>query len=98
MVLLLLPQITVAIAPGVLDYQGRVNSGGVPFHGTGEFMFAIMDQTEFPVWTSDEMYPPVTPLEIPVTNGLFNIKLGGETGMPPIPVNALNSEFRYLRI
>jgi hypothetical protein len=64
----------------VLNYQGRVISGGTAFNGTGQFKFAIVsaDGSTFH-WKNDgttTAEAPATAVSLPVNKGLFSVQLG----------------------
>ncbi len=83
--LLMLGQCFAADIPRVLNYQGRVASGGVVFQGTGQFKFALVngDGTVF-YWRNDGatgIGEPATTVALNVTKGLFSVRLG-DTAFP----------------
>jgi hypothetical protein len=69
-----------AFSQSVLNYQGRVISGGTAFNGTGQFKFAIVssDGATF-YWKNDGTTTadtPATAVSLPVNKGLFSVQLG----------------------
>jgi hypothetical protein len=74
---------------GIMTYQGRVQSGGSDFTGTGDFKFALVssdpDAGVTTHWSNDGTSvaggEPVDAVSAPVSNGLFAIGLG-DTGHP----------------
>ncbi len=72
-----------AQVPPLLNYQGRVALNGTNFHGTGQFKFALGNNTNLSVvywhnstsWDSMD-WEPVTAVSLPVTRGLFSVLLG----------------------
>jgi N-acetylneuraminic acid mutarotase len=70
-----------AVVPSVVSYQGQVNLGGWPFDGKGYFKFAIVDADgSTTYWSNDGSSgageEPELPIELIVTDGLFNVLLG----------------------
>jgi hypothetical protein len=69
-----------AFSQTVLNYQGRVVSGGTAFTGVGQFKFAIVsaDGSTF-YWKNDgtaTAEAPATAVSLPVNKGLFSVQLG----------------------
>ena len=74
-----------AQVPRVLNYQGRVASGGALFEGTGQFKFALVnaDGTTF-YWRNDGgsgAGEPTSTVALNVIKGLFSARLG-DTSFP----------------
>ncbi len=68
-----------------LNFQGRVSVNGVPFTGTGLFRFALIDPNG-PVPAVDlgaPSAPSDTPVSIPVSKGLYVVRIGLDTVSPP---------------
>ncbi len=71
-----------ADVPFVMNYQGSVKTtGGMPYNGNGYFKFAIIDPAgTTSYWSNDNTSAvgsePTASVEIPVSNGLFSVKLG----------------------
>ena len=74
-----------ADVPFIMNYQGSVKTaGGMPYNGNGYFKFAIVDlagTTSY--WSNDNTSAvgsePTASVEIPVSSGLFSVKLGDVT-------------------
>ena len=67
--------------PMTMNYQGHVESGGMPFDGTGLFMFAIVNgDGTATYWSNDGTtgtgVDPTLEVEVGVNNGLFSVILG----------------------
>jgi hypothetical protein len=63
--------------PTIVNYQGQIWSGDMPYHGSGYFKFAIVnDAGDIQFWSNDGATPPVTPVQLPVNRGLFSVNLG----------------------
>jgi len=93
-------------SPGI-SYQGRVTVDGQAFDGTGYFMFAIVDSRGQLTWTSDlpvsaqsgmQLSAPVQPIALPVSRGLFSVRLGEFGLMNLIPSQALLDPQSSLRV
>ncbi len=90
----------------LLNYQGRVITGQVPFQGSGQFKFALMDATgSVRYWTnSADVSPadgvPDQAVSLTVTRGLFSVLLGDSTlpGMAVIPAAAFDHDDLHLRV
>ena len=82
--------------PQSINYQGRVLVNGDSFSDVGYFRFAIIDETEFILWSNDGGSPPTTNISVTVVDSLFNITLGQD--MDPIPESIFNQDELYLRI
>lgn len=69
-----------AFSQSVLNYQGRVISGGTAFNGTGQFKFAIVSSDGLTFyWKNDgttTAEAPVAAVSLPVNKGLFSVQLG----------------------
>jgi hypothetical protein len=79
--------------PGLLNYQGRVSSGGTNFDGTGQFRFALVDGTGAATYWSNG----VGTVSLPVTKGLYSTVLG-DTGMASIPSSVFTNADVRLRV
>ncbi len=91
--------VAVQAVPLMINYQGMVETGGVPFDGTGLFKFAIVDAagtTQY--WSNDGNDPPVNVVVVPVDNGLYGIHLGDTSAMDGIPGSVFDNDAIYLRI
>jgi hypothetical protein len=77
-----LPWAFAADVPFVMNYQGSVKtSAGTPYNGNGYFKFAIVNPAgDTTYWSNDGTstigYEPTTSVAIPVSDGLFSVKLG----------------------
>jgi len=92
-----------AATPGIINYQGRVQSNSVDFTGTGQFRFALVNgagtQT---LWSNDGSSTtgnqPTAAVSLTVTKGLYAVILGDTTltNMTTIPTNVFsaNSDVR----
>ena len=70
----------------MMNYQGYVETtSGVPLDGDGYFKFSIIDDPTSPkttYWCNDctgtpaGTYVPASSVTVPVTNGVFTVKLG----------------------
>jgi hypothetical protein len=93
-------------APSVVSYQGQVNLGGSPFDGKGYFKFAIVDPDGTTTyWCNDGSYgggqEPEMPVQLIVTNGLFNVLLGDtsvENMTEPLDPGVFADPECYLRV
>ncbi len=86
--------------PGILNYQGRVTSGGVPFEGMGRFKFALVDGLgTHTYWSHDGTGAnggePTSALTIPVIRGLYTVVLGDAH---PIGPEVFTNPAVYLRV
>jgi microcystin-dependent protein len=83
-----------AQVPGIINYQGRVSVAGTNFDGTGQFKFALVNNTGAATYWSNG----VNTVSLTVTKGLYSVLLG-DTGIPnmstsiPAPVFT-NSDVR----
>lgn len=73
---------------GEIGYQGELLSGGVPVNGIVRMKFVICGDDNTLSWSNDSTSAtcddePATSVNVQVTNGLFNVVLGGP-GMTPI--------------
>jgi hypothetical protein len=95
-----------AVAPSVVSYQGQVSLGGWPFDGKGYFKFAIVDADgSTTYWCNDGSYgggeEPEMPVELIVTDGLFNVLLGDtsvENMTEPLEAGVFADPECYLRV
>ena len=81
-----------AQVPQLLNYQGRVATGGVNFDGPGSFKFVLEDTTGITTyWSNDGTSvgggEPTSAVQLPVTKGLYSVLLGDATlpNMTPVP-------------
>jgi len=105
---LLFPVVSLMAAeiPLVINYQGNVtDASGAPLNGSGHFKFAIVDRVGTTAyWVNDNSSTngaePTTSIIIPVTNGLFAVKLGDTTlaNMAALSAPIFNNTNVYLRV
>lgn len=91
--------------PHFLDYQGRVAVNGVNFDGSGQFKFALVNgEGTVTYWshdgTSTAGSEPASFVSVPITKGLYAIRLGDETiaNMASLPPAALAHPDVRLRV
>jgi protein-disulfide isomerase len=71
-----------AQSPTMIEYLGRISVSGEPFAGSGQFKFALIDQSGKRVWTnSDNVAPieagmPTGSIPITATRGMYWTRLG----------------------
>ena len=95
-----------AQVPGLLNYQGKISVGAVPFQGQGSFKFALVnaDGSES-FWSNDGSSTaggePAKAVTLPVAGGLYSLQLG-DTALPnmtgKVPASALANAEVFLRI
>lgn len=69
---------------GDLSFQCVVKEAGKPFHGTGQFKFALFNADGGRVWANDGgtgTGEPGKPVSLAVENGTLSVLLGPATGM-----------------
>ena len=100
----MLGQCFAAEIPRVLNYQGRVASGGVVFQGVGQFKFALVnaDGTAF-YWRNDGVSgigEPTTAVSLNVTKGLFSARIGDTAieNMSEVPASVFQNTTLQLRV
>ncbi len=73
------------LATPVLNYQGRVESGGIGYHGNAQFKFLLHDGGGHALWSNDGtagMSEPAGSVTLWVERGLFHTELGNtDAGM-----------------
>ncbi|MDC4227009.1 MAG: hypothetical protein MPW14_02645 [Candidatus Manganitrophus sp.] len=95
--------------PNMIPHSGTVTVNGTPFNGTGQFKFAIIDAegaaASISWWSNDFTSTagsePTAAVGIPVTNGVFSVKLGDDTleNMDPIQTAVFNNNsVAFLRV
>ncbi len=77
----------------LLGFQGRIAADGVPFNGTGQFRFALVNGSQV-YWTSSVDIapadgPPDVAVSLTVSQGLYSILLGDGTQTLPIAPEVL---------
>lgn len=83
-----------------LPHQGRVLIDETPFHGLGEFRFALVSDNGQIVWSQDgKSSVPITGIFLEVRNGFYSCDLGSQKieAMAELPVN-LFSEYPSLKL
>lgn len=93
-----------AQVPQLINYQGRVLSGGTNFNGSGQFKFALV-QGAGPtlLWKNDGSAgdtEPTAAVTLNVVNGLYSVLLGDATlpNMVVIPSTVFNNADVRLRV
>lgn len=81
-----------AAVPPLVGYQAQLKVAGVPFTGTGQFKFAVVDRpTGASLWSNDGTSvngaPPAALVTLQVKDGLFNVLLGDPTLANMLPLN-----------
>ncbi len=96
---------TAGAVPGMINYQGQVESGGAPFNDIGQFKFAIINNDGTTTyWSNDGTSvngsEPTAGVSIDVENGLCNVILGDTTltNMTAIDAAAFANEDLSLRV
>jgi hypothetical protein len=88
-VLLIASAVSLVVAqPSQVSYQGELIKDGSPFTGTADFKFVIVGGGQS-LWSNDGTSTvgsqPQAPVPLPVTNGLFSVRLG-DPGLAMVPV------------
>lgn len=93
-----------AQVPLVLNHQGRVTVGGVPFNGSGQFKFALVngDGTQTYWQSALDTAPadgqPDTAVSLGVSKGLYSVGLGDAAVMLALDASALAHPAVRLRV
>ena len=94
-----------ADVPQLINYQGRVAVGSVNFDGTGQFKFALVnDSGSTTFWsndgTSNAGAEPTAAVSLSVTKGLYSVQLGdlGLANMQAVPASVFNNSDVRLRV
>ncbi len=92
---------TAGAVPGMINFQGQVESGGTPFDDTGYFKFAIVNvDGTTTYWSNDGTSgagsEPTDAVAIGVTGGLYSVILG--QGMDPLDGAVFDNDDLYLRV
>ncbi|MBT6463482.1 MAG: galactose oxidase, partial [Opitutae bacterium] len=94
-----------AAVPLVLEYSGRVSSGGSPFTGSGSFRFAFVDSTASTTfWSNDGTSTvgsePTAAVTVTVDDGFYSVYLGDDsmTNMTVIAESVFQNDDLYLRV
>jgi hypothetical protein len=91
-------------ASPVINYQGRVLSGGTAFSGTGQFRFSLISQDGSTIlWNNDGSLVPTgasQALALTVDRGIFSVRLGDKSvdGMAEISDSVMSASSVKLRI
>lgn len=94
-----------AQVPQIINYQGRISSGGTPFSGTGQFKLALVNgpgNTTY--WSNDGTSTagsePTAPVSLPVVNGLYLVPMGDATlpNMTAIPATVFSNADVRVRV
>ena len=102
LLIVLLSSANAADPPGMMNYQGIVKAGGMPYTGTGYFKFAIVDSATgngtVNYWANDGTATgePGAAISLAVSNGLFNVMLGD--GMTAIDYTVFDATNTFLRV
>ena len=99
-IFLLCFQVAHAEIPRMLHHQGRMAVEGVPFDGSGQFKFALVNATGTTTfWTNDGTASgqPNNHLALPVTRGLYSVLIG-DAPMTPLPVAVFSNPDVRLRV
>ena len=94
-----------AAVPLVLEYSGRVSSGGSPFTGSGSFRFAFVDSTTTTTYwsndgTSTAGSEPTAAVTVTVDDGFYSVYLGDDsvTNVTVIAESVFQNDDLYLRV
>lgn len=92
---------SLAQVPEIINFQGRVTVSGTNYTGTGSFLFELMNGTgPDGFWGNDGSIPPATPVQLPVSNGMFSVSLGDTSlaHMVAIPYSVFTNNDVRLRV
>ena len=100
-VLALLTPTLRAQVPQFMNYQGRVTVGSTNFDGTGQFKFALVNDTGTTTYWSNNGSSvagsePTNAVSLPVTKGLYAVALG--EGGTSLPASVFNNPDVRLRV
>ncbi|WP_052573148.1 hypothetical protein [Haloferula sp. BvORR071] len=106
LLLVLAAQLTArAEVPRLLHHQGRMAVEGLPFDGTGQFKFALVDGgSGISYWSNDGSSSagsqPAGIISLPVTRGLYSVQLGDASvaGMTALPADVFTHSDVRLRV
>ncbi|MDH4444896.1 MAG: tail fiber domain-containing protein [Akkermansiaceae bacterium] len=103
--LALLPQALQAAVPQVLNHQGRLAVNGVNFEGSGQFKFALVNQTgNVTHWSNDGTggsgAEPTAAVTLAVSKGLYAVLLGDVSvpNMTAVPTSVFENADVRLRV
>ena len=102
---LALASVLLAVVPLMVEYSGRVSSGGSPFDGTGSFKFAFVDSAgTTSYWSNDGTSvsggEPTDAVSVTVDDGFYSVFLGDSsvTNMTAIDESVFQNDELYLRV
>ncbi len=91
--------------PEQINYQAKVEAGGVPFDGVGKFKFAIVDQGGTNTYWSNDGgstggSEPTNSVSLNVSSGLLNVMLGDASheNMQTLPARVFQNPDTWLRV
>jgi len=93
-----------AQVPGLIHYQGFLESNGNKYKGTGQFKFALLSSDPMPAtyWSNDgtPSGQPANAVAVEVEDGLFSVTLGDASlaNMTSIPLTVFTNPGVQLRI
>lgn len=94
-----------AQVPQLIHFQGRVTAGGVPFHGTGQFKFALVNGLGTTTYwsnngSSTSGSEPSAAVAVNVSGGLYSVLLGDATrlNMTVVPASVFTNPEVSLRV
>ena len=94
-----------AQVPRLLNYQGRVTAGGIPFNGSGQFKFALVNGSGSPYWlnsvdTTPADNVPDAAVTLTVSRGVYSVLLGDSTvpNMAAVPSSVFDNSDVRLRV
>lgn len=105
--LLLAASTAYADIPLMINHQGLVKVGGLPFSGNGLFKFGFVDASGNWLWTNDGTHvgeiagvAPEAGITLPVVNGIYNVRLGDTAfgNMVAIPSSVFDDDTVKLRV
>ena len=95
----------VQAVPQIVNFQGRVQVGGVNFDGSGAFKFALVDEAGTTTyWSNDGTSvggaKPTSTVTLPANQGLYYVLLGDVTlpNMTAIPSGVFANDAVFLRV
>ncbi|HEY6229531.1 MAG TPA: hypothetical protein VI282_20590, partial [Verrucomicrobiae bacterium] len=98
-------EIKVGAVPLLLNYQGRILAGSTQFDGVGQFKFALVSAdgaTTYWLSAADANgdREPDTAVFVPVSRGLYNVRIGDTTlaNMAPVTINIFSGTPLFLRV
>jgi protein-disulfide isomerase len=71
------------VSGDIVEYRGRLTMDGKPYHGAGQFRFAIVSSSGAVAWSTGNV-------DLLVREGIYTARLGDpDAGMPPISSDSL---------